>query len=67
MKPATEWTDGEKRAALDALGAYDYVPLSPATIENADRFRSVEDRKLWIWTVEGSIAGIVNAWPTDGA
>lgn len=62
-KPAEQWTEPERYDSLSELSAYDYVPLSPASVEHREIHTSVEKRKVWLWTVEASMAAIVSEWP----
>jgi hypothetical protein len=63
-KPEEEWTEAERWDSLSELEAYDYVPFSPASIDHDERFRSVEARHIWFWTVFESMEAVVREWPS---
>lgn len=64
QKPAEEWTEEERRSAIDALSGYDYVPISPESVEHDEIFTSLEKRAVYLWTVRGSMEVIIREWPS---
>lgn len=62
-KPAEEWTDEERFDALAELGAYDYIPVSPATVTHRERASDLEKREIWQLTEMQSYRAIVRVWP----
>lgn len=62
-KPAEEWAEAERFDSLDQLAAYDYVPVSPSSVNPGERGSDVEKRILWQWTVMESYRAIIRVWP----